>query len=222
MLGDGLKLSWLWGSWKINPRATQTYPDGPARHRADQRSRSTKAAKSRPQRQAWRPGKHGLSRWMAVGAGGISASPSAPDLSPQEVGRILPGDEQIPAVASGIWEAKLFGGHLPFLLLPLLLVSAPCFPLGNPPPSRCIQPCPVSQGALLSPAKNSLRPSVQESQFLSREPRGPKTDTVNVTKVIITSWYLDTGSSPRSCPCVWPVAQLSFLAHELTLSLHRY
>lgn len=43
-----------------------------------------------------------------------------------------------------------------------------------------------------------------------------------MTEVIISSWYLDTKSGPGSCPCVWPVAQLSSLAHELNLSLHRY
>lgn len=65
------------------------------------------------------------------GGGRVLASPSAPDLSLQEVGRILPGDKQIPAVASGTWQAKPFSGHLPFLFLPFLLVSAPLFSFGE-------------------------------------------------------------------------------------------
>lgn len=87
------------------------------------------------------------------GGGEVSASPSTPDLSPQEVGRTLPGDEQILAVASGIWGAKHFSTHLPFLPLPLLLVSAPLFSFGEFSSPHCIQPCPINQGALLNPGQ---------------------------------------------------------------------
>lgn len=93
--------------------------------------RSTAAAESPPHGPPGWPHKQ---RELLDGGGEVSASPSVPDASPQEVGRIPPGDEQIVAVASGIWGAKRFSRHLPFLPLPLLLVSEtvfPCFSFGN-------------------------------------------------------------------------------------------
>lgn len=82
----------------------------------------------------------------------VSVSPHIPGLSLQEVGRIqlrMRKSQQQPLA----FGEKHFSRHLPLLPLPLLLVSAPCFPLANPPLPQCMQPCPTYQGAPLTPGQ---------------------------------------------------------------------